>query len=198
MGGGATIGGRLAGEGRYRLLTGHPLAGGATGQLRDTDLRPIARFRRLVAAVRANRAAAPEDRAWFLTAVSRYESACLADGAVSLEQALGLGRRGSHAWWHSEARDQRDRLLIELRAKHFAKLGNAEAASAIVSLASRASARAGRLAPGPADGAPAMMAAVLATGQGMPGPRQLRRILARGHLAPCPKSPCPDGQSHGG
>lgn len=159
------------------------------------DLSPIARLRRFVDAVQAARPPAPEDRAWFLAGVQRYEAACLADGAVSLEQALGLGRRGQHAWWHSEARAQRDCLLVDLRAAHFAHLGNAEAAGAIASLAARASARAGRPAPGPSDGAPAMLAAVLATGQGIPGPRHLRRILAAGHLEPLPKCPPPYDQA---
>ncbi|MGI4801274.1 MAG: hypothetical protein ACRYG8_46085 [Janthinobacterium lividum] len=158
-----------------------------------SDLRPIAPLRRFVDAVRAARPPAPEGRAWFLAGVQRYEAACLADGAVSLEQALGLGRRGQHAWWNTEARDQRNRLLLDLRARHFAHLGNMEAAGAIASLAARASARAGRPAPGPADSPSAMMAAVLATGQGMPGPRHLRRILAAGLLTPRPKSPSSGG-----
>jgi len=159
-----------------------------------TDLRPIARLRRLVAAIEAARPLMPEDRAWLLTGIRRYQASCLAKGGISLEHALGLGRQGAHAWWNTEARGQRDRLLLNLRAAHFAHLGNAEAASAVASLAARASARAGRPAPGPADGASAMMAAVLATGQGIPGPRHLRRILAAGHPTPCPKSPSPDGQ----
>ena len=149
-------------------------------QAEPFDLRPIARLRRLAAALDGGRRPVPEDRAWFLAGVRRYEAACTASVAIGLEQALGLGRHGARGWWSEEARERRDRLLVELRATHFPDLGDTAAAAAIERLARRVAAMPGSARSkmtGSGDPKAEMMAAVLLTGQAVPGAKHLKRIL---------------------
>lgn len=171
----------------------------AASVLASLDLRPISRLRRLSAALASGRQPTAEDGAWFLAGVRRYEAACLANDPTGLDQALGLGRHGFHAWWNAEARDRRDLLLIELRTRHFAALSDPAAAVAILALAGRATLlRPRRATPGTCASASEMMAEILLTGLAIPGRKQLQRIVGRGTSDPPPACPLPDVQQRAG
>lgn len=141
------------------------------------DGRPIARLRRLATALAGSQTVSPEDAAWFVGAVTKYEAANWAGLHMRLDATLGLGAPGHVTWRRAELRDKRDRLLRNLRRQYFRDLGPWQAAESVALLVRRF--EASQLQPDRVkqDAALEAVAEILLLGQAVPGPRQLARLF---------------------
>ena len=142
----------------------------------DADRRPIARLRRLVAALAIFDTPHPADAGWFIACCKRYEAACRAGLSIDLDAALGLTGAGRQTWWNEELRRRRDTLLRELHTRHFADLTAGQAAGIIARLAQEVQ-QAGIPALRRVTIMHGLIAEAIMTGQTIPGPKQLTRIL---------------------
>jgi hypothetical protein len=131
---------------------------------------PVDRLRRILAALDAGGAIAPDDAAWLASGARAY----LQDApAVRLDAALGLHPEwGSPGWWTTGPRAQRDAALIEMHKQLFGHLDIASAARAIVALARRWHER-GHLHASEAR----LLDRLNGTCKGVPGARQVANIL---------------------
>lgn len=143
---------------------------------------PIGRLRRVAAASARGEPAAPEDAAWFVAAIQRYQAECRSGAGISLDMALGLGRHGSNGWWTVEARDRRNDLIRKIRHRHFAHLDDGQAARHIAAMARNHDASPFRqrqpVAHDP-DSLEALLHAALCTTCGFPDARQLKAIIRK-------------------
>lgn len=140
------------------------------------DHHPIAKLRRVVAALERLQTPAVEDAAWLVGAVQRYEAARRSGIELDMDAALGLGQPGRTGWWSDELRERRDRLLQDLHRRCFSDLSPGRAAAAIVRLARIAEADVSDRRDS-ADPAYALISRAMMTGQTIPAQRQLKRIL---------------------
>ena len=107
-----------------------------TGRDGTAPLQPIARLRRIAAALEGGRLPEACDRAWFCTAVREYETAAPAGG--TFDRAAGLTpNRGRAPWWVEEARQRRDAAIRQMRDRLFPDLRRSEAAQQIARLNAR-------------------------------------------------------------
>ena len=105
---------------------------GASAKASPSDMRPIARVRRACAALVGF---ADPDVAWLTDLIERYQAEA---GSLTLDDALGLSRRGGAGpWWVVEARERRDAAVRELHASFFASLDRPAAAKVILQLSRR-------------------------------------------------------------
>ena len=147
-----------------------------TGRDGTAPLQPIARLRRIAAALEGGRLPEACDRAWFCTAVREYETAAPAGG--TFDRAAGLTpNRGRAPWWVEEARQRRDAAIRQMRDRLFPDLRRSEAAQQIARLLGRR--RAPRL---PSDSMPAgpdkeLVAAVLSSSALPLSTRRIEEIL---------------------
>ncbi len=143
--------------------------------------RPIDRLRQVRDAARAGRPLPPDAAEWLAERLDRYEDQ--APSGLDLDAAFGLAQRGGSAWWHEEARRQRDATIRALRDQYFADAPLDAAVKAIHLLATRYQAASARRdaakaeADLVADGRRRLIAAALRTGRTFPGQKQLRAIL---------------------
>ena len=140
-----------------------------------SDRRPIARLRRIAAALSRLEHPHPADSSWLVAAVGRYQAAQASGVGMDLGAAMGLGAPGRRSWWSDERRNRRDELLRELRTRHLSDLSAGRAATVILRLA--AVVEAGGLQAAEGDDQLQLVAEALSTGQPIPAARQLKRLL---------------------
>lgn len=140
-----------------------------------TDRRPIARLRRVAAALARLEQPHPADSSWLVAAVGRYQAAQASGVVLDLGAAMGLGAPGRRSWWADERRNRRDELLRELRLRHLPTLSAGQAATVILRLA--ATVETGGLRAAEGDDQLQLVAEALSTGQPIPAARQLKRLL---------------------
>ena len=140
---------------------------------------PIARLRRIRAALAAGSLVPAEDAAWLAEALARYEAE--APAGTDLDRALGLVQRGGRAWWEADAIARRDAALRELRVRFYPEAPAREAARLIARDATRYAASGWRQDRGQVvqDERRRLLGEVLAPGAVLPSERRMRAILGR-------------------
>ena len=137
---------------------------------------PIARLRRIAAALERGEAASPADAAWFASAVRRYE----AEAAVGLDLGRALGLvppPGGDGWWTLVARRKRNEPIRAMRQQHFADMSIPEAARAIATAGLWYKTTRFHQEQLTSDPKKMLLATALETGRPFPGRRQIETIL---------------------